>query len=459
MDERIVKFISALRSAGVRISLAESADAFNAVDEMGVRDREAFRLSLRSTLVKDADSIPVFEELFPLFFGNSDTPPLMNLSEDLSPDEADMLAKALRQFNERLREMLERLMRGEQLSQEELERLSKLVGLNQADDLRYREWMAQRMQKALKFQEVREALKELAELMAQMGMDKQRVEQMRQLLQANQQALEDQLRQFAGQRIAENMSEQPPDDSLDGLLNRPFNSLSDKDMDRLRKEVARLAAALRTRVALRQKRAKTGQLDAKATIRANLKHGNVPIEVKHRERTLKPRLVVICDISTSMRSCSELMLTLIYAMQDQISKTHAFAFIDHLEYISPDFEGPESSKAVSSVLDRMPSGYYNTDLGHSLEKFSHEYLDTVDRRTTFIIVGDGRNNYNDPRLDVFNTIARRSRRMIWLTPEAPGLWGTGDSDMLKYAPNCDVILRVSNLAELTTAVDKLLGLS
>jgi uncharacterized protein with von Willebrand factor type A (vWA) domain len=458
MDDRIVKFISALRAAGVRISLAESADAFNAVDEMGIKNRESFRLSLQSTLVKDADNLPVFEELFPLFFGNSDSPPLMDLSDDLSPEEADMLAKALRQFNDRLREMLERLVKGEQLSQEELERLSKLVGLNQAEDLRYREWMVQRMQKALKFQEVREALKELAELMAQMGMDKQRVDQMRQLLQANQQALEDQLRQFAGQRIAENMSEQPPDDSLEGLLNRPFSALNDKDMDRLRKEVSRLAAALRTRVALRQKRAKSGQLDAKATIRANLKHGNVPIDLKHREHSLKPRLVVICDISTSMRSISELMLSLIFAMQDQISKTHAFAFIDHLEFISPDFEGKESQDAVSGVLDRMPSGYYNTDLGNSLDNFTQDYMDTVDRRTTFIIVGDGRNNYNDPRLDLFNTVARRSRRTIWLTPEAPALWGTGDSDMLKYAANCDVILRVSTLAELTAAVDKMLGL-
>jgi uncharacterized protein with von Willebrand factor type A (vWA) domain len=274
-------------------------------------------LSLRSTLVKDSDGIPIFEELFPLFFGNSENPPLMNLSDDLTPDEANMLAEALRQFSEKLRDMLERLMKGEQLSQEELDRLGKLVGLNQADDLRYREWMVQRMQKALRFQEVARRC-ELAELLAQMGMDKQRVEQMRQLLQANQQALEDQLRQYAGQRIADNMSEQPPDDSLEGLLNRPFSSLSDKDMDRLRKEVGRLAAILRTRVALRQKRAKSGQLDAKATIRANLKHGNVPIQLKHRERSLKPRLVVICDVSTSMRSVSELMLSLLsHAGSDQ----------------------------------------------------------------------------------------------------------------------------------------------
>jgi uncharacterized protein with von Willebrand factor type A (vWA) domain len=362
----------------------------------------------------------------------------------------------LRQFNENLRKMLEKLVKGEQLSQQELEHLSKMVGLNQADDMRYREWMVQRMMKALRFKEVQEALKELAELMAQMGMDKERVDQMRQLLHANQKALEDQLRQFSGQRIAENMSERPPEDSLDNLINRPFSSLSDGDMERLRKEVHRLAAALKTRVALRQKRAKNGVLDAKATIRANLKHGSVPIELRHRERTLKPKLVVICDVSTSMRSCSELMLSLIYALQDLISKTHSFAFIDHLEFISPDFVGKQPGEAVNQVLERMPSGYYNTDLGNSLDQFSKEYLDTIDSRTTFIVVGDGRNNYNDPRLDIFNTVARRSRRMIWLNPEAPTLWGSGDSDMLKYAPNCDVILQANTLAELTAAVDKLL---
>jgi uncharacterized protein with von Willebrand factor type A (vWA) domain len=457
MEERIIKFISALRSSGVRVSLAESTDAFNAVDQLGIRDREAFRTSLRATLVKDANGIPIFEELFPLFFGDSDSPPLMNLTDDLTPEEANKLAQALRQFSDQIRKMLERLMQGEQLSQEELNRLSKLVGLNHADDLRYRDWMAQRMQKALRFREVREALQELADMLAQMGMNKQRVEQLRQMLQANQQAMEDQLRQFAGQRIAENMSQQPHDDDLDSLLNRPFSALSDKDMDRLRKEVQRLAAALRSRVALRQKRAKSGQLDAKATIRANLKHGNVPIELKYRERTLKPKLVVICDISTSMRSCSELMLSLLYALQDQISKTHAFAFIDHLEYISPDFEGKDARDAVMKVMDRMPSGYYNTDLGSSLDDFNHDYMDTVDSRTIFLLVGDGRNNYNDPRLDLFNTLSRRSRRTIWLNPETPALWGTGDSDMLKYAPKCDMIFQVGNLAELAAAVDKLLG--
>jgi uncharacterized protein with von Willebrand factor type A (vWA) domain len=456
MEERIAQFIAALRASGVRVSLAESADAFGAVDLMGVQDREAFRLSLRATLIKDASGIPIFEELFPLFFDNPGAPPLFDLSRNLTPEEADMLAQALRQFAQKLRDMLEKLMRGEQLSPEELERLAQVTGLNQAEDLHYREWMARRMERALQFDTVREALEELMELLAQMGMQQERLEQMRQQMLSNQQALSEQIRRFAGQRIAENISQQPPNEGIEALLDRPFSSLSDRDMDRLRDEVRRIAAMLRSRVALRQKRAKTGQLDPKATIRSNLKHGNVPIEIKHRDRQLKPRLVVVCDISTSMRFCSELMLHLIYAMQDQISKTHAFAFIDHLEYISPDFTGNQPREAVNQVLRRMPPGYYSTDLGYSLKNFSHDYMDTVDSRTTFIMVGDGRNNYNNPRIDLFRTIARRSSRTLWLNPESQIQWGTGDSDMLQYAPHCDVILRVSTLAELTAAVDRLL---
>ncbi len=456
MEERILKFIAALRSGGVRISLAESADAFQAVDHLGIQDREAFRLSLRATLVKEAQDIPTFEELFPLFFGG-DEPPLAAGMEDLTPQEAEMLAQALRQFGQRLREMLERLLRGEPLRREELETLGHLVGLHRADQMRYRDWMVRRMMRALQFDQVRQALEELLELLAQMGMTKQRLEQMRRLVQANLQGMEEQLHRYAGQRIAENMGERPPDEAIDALMDRPFQALSDRDMQLLRREVQRLAVALRSRIALRQRRARTGALDAKATLRANLRHGSVPFHIRHRNRHLKPKLVVLCDISTSVRHCSELMLSLLYHLQDLITKTHAFAFIDHLEYITPDFqEHRDAHRAVQQVLRRMPPGHYSTDLGHSLANFAQHYMDTLDSRTTLIMVGDGRNNYHDPRLDLFRQMARRARRAIWLCPEVPLTWGSGDSDLLEYAPLCDAVFHVSTLAELTAAVDRLL---
>ena len=318
MDERMIRFISALRASGVRISLAESADAFQAVDTIGVQDREQFRLSLRATLIKDAGCLPVFDELFPLFFDSADPQGQMfDVTQEMTPEEAQMLAQLLRQFGEQLRQMLEKLLRGEQLSQQELDQLAQITGLNRAQDMRYRDWYAQRMMRALRFKEVQEALREIMELLAKMGVNKQRLEQMRQLIQANQKALEEQISRFAGQKIAENMSEAEPDEAnVDELMDRPFRALSDREMDILRREVRRLANRLRSRIALRQKRAKTGQLDAKATLRANLKNAGVPMEIKHRDHRLKPKLVVICDISTSMRHCSELMLSLVYALQD-----------------------------------------------------------------------------------------------------------------------------------------------
>src|SRR4030042_285524 len=114
MESRILQLIAALRASGARVSLAESAEAFLAVDLMGIQDREQFRLSLRATLIKDVKDIPAFEKLFPLFFG-SGQPPMMggNPSDDLTPEEIQMLVEALKQFAEKLRQRMERLMNGE----------------------------------------------------------------------------------------------------------------------------------------------------------------------------------------------------------------------------------------------------------------------------------------------------------------------------------------------------------
>jgi uncharacterized protein with von Willebrand factor type A (vWA) domain len=374
----------------------------------------------------------------------------------MTPEEAQMLAEALRQFAQNLRQRMERLMSGEPLSRSELEALAQLVGLNQADDLRYQNWMTQRMLRALAFPEVRQALKELMEQLQRMGMNRDRLEQMRAMIQQNMDAMREQIERFAGERIAENLSQKPRGERMDDLFNRPFHALSEEDKKALQREVRRLAAMLRTRIALRQKRAKSGQLDPKATIRRNLKYHGVPMEILHRDRVRKPKIVILCDISTSMRFCSELMLSFLFALQGQVRKTHAFAFIDHLEYISEDFNGSNADEAIASVLWRMPSGHYNTDLGYALQNFQDEYMDTLNGGATLIIVGDGRNNYYDPRLDIFSTMTRRAARTLWLNPEPPHLWH-GDSDMPRYAPLCDSVLKVSNLSELIQAVDSLMA--
>ncbi len=85
MEERTLQFIAALRAQGVRVSLAESADAFLAMQELGIQDRQRFRGSLRATLIKDQRDLPTFERLFDLFFQAEPPPPMQNLLESLSP--------------------------------------------------------------------------------------------------------------------------------------------------------------------------------------------------------------------------------------------------------------------------------------------------------------------------------------------------------------------------------------
>ena len=52
MQKKILEFTNILRKSGIRVSTAESIDAFRALEDLSVDDREIFRDALRSTMVK-----------------------------------------------------------------------------------------------------------------------------------------------------------------------------------------------------------------------------------------------------------------------------------------------------------------------------------------------------------------------------------------------------------------------
>ncbi|RME72638.1 MAG: VWA domain-containing protein [Chloroflexi bacterium] len=484
MEQRMIDFIAGLRAAGVRVSVAESQDAFRAARSVGVLNRRAFHDALLTTLVKEAHDRPIFDQLFPLYFG-TDAPPMLNLTESLSPEEKDLLQKALRALLEQMRrqgdrqnrkpgrpgdgtpsdqlnslwQLLQALLQGQQLGQETLEQAGQQAGLPFADHPGQQNWIQQRMMRQLGMHLLDQLIQQLADMLARMGVGQETIDELVEGMEANREALAEQIGRFVGQSINRQQVQNQPDRQARAadLLHRPFRTLSEHEADLLRQELRRLISQLRSRAALRRKKARVGVLDAKKTIRANLRYGGVPMELQFKTRRLKPKLLLICDVSTSMRPVVDFLLRMIYELQDQVSHARSFAFIDDLESISEDFAEFPPDVAVKTVLTRLRPGYYNTDLGNSLNTLMMRHADAVDRRTTVIFVGDARNNYNDPRLDLMEQIRRRSRRVIWLNPEHPRQWGTGDSDMLAYLPYAHAVHRVSNLAELTAAVDKLLS--
>ena len=455
MEDRIIQFIAAMRAAGVRISLAESQDAARAVTHIGITNRDLFRSALKATLIKDHSDGAIFDKLFPLFF-SAGGPPLTPSSDVLSPDEQTLLRAALRALAGELNDLIRRLLDGKNLSPEELDYYARRLGADRnrrPENVRY---LTRQMLRDMGMDDLVEQIEKLLGQLAQLGFTPEALAQIRELLEQNVQALSEQAEQALGQSLARRLAEQPPDQpSIDELMDRPFGSLSESEAKELRREVARLAAKLRSRAALRQRKGRGPTFDAKTTLRANVRHGGVPFDLRWKKRRLKPKFAIICDVSTSMRPVVDFLLRLMYEMQDQVGRARSFAFIDHIEEVTDEFAAHRPEVAVPVVLHRLPSGYYNTDLGASLAQFVKQHGDAVDGRTTLIICGDGRNNYNDPRLDLIHQLQRRAKRVVWLNPEDNYEWGTGDSDMLHYAPIVDSVHQVANLRQLTEAVDKL----
>jgi uncharacterized protein len=458
MDKRMVDFIRALRAAGVRISLAESQDAMYGTEVVGVGSSDQFRSTLKATLVKEQRDQHIFEYFFPLFF-SSNTPPLQNIPDNLTPQEQDMLQQAMRSMAgqmEALKQLLQQLLDGKPFSQEQLDQMGQQSGLQQGDEMYQRRWFERRMNQQSGLQQLQDMIEELLEQLAEMGMSQESLDQIREMLQENAEGLSEQISQHVGASLAEQMAQQEPKSKPD-LMDVPFSQLGQNEVDDIRDETRRLAARLRSRSALRQKRAKTGTPDPRRTLRANMRYGGTPIELRHRTRHVKPSLVVICDVSTSVRYCTEFLLTLIYELQDQVARTNSFIFINDLVDISMVFKEHDPQAAIQRVLSENRPGYYNTDLGNSLATFKQGHMGLVTGKTTVIILGDGRNNYNDPRLDIASDIHRKSRRLIWFCPEAQAQWGTGDSDMWEYASRSDGVYYVNTLRHLADAVDKILA--
>jgi uncharacterized protein with von Willebrand factor type A (vWA) domain len=317
------------------------------------------------------------------------------------------------------------------------------------------------MMQQMGFGHLEEKMRELVQQLQRMGMSQEAINKLTGMVEANKDALAEQISQQVGRQIGDQLAkrrERRPDDFHGpDLMHKSFDSLSGTETQMLRKEIQRLTAQLRSRAALRRKRGSDGKFDAKGTVRASQRFGGVPFELKFKKNKKKPSLVLICDVSNSMRAAVEFMLRVVYEMHDQVSRVRSFAFYGDLAEITMVMDGQRVEDAIDIAKRGIPSGPWRTDLGASLETFYQYHLSTVDHRTTVMFIGDGRNSYNNPRADLVQDLQRRAKQLVWLNPESQQAWNDGDSDMWSYYPYCDKVFQVRNLAQLSHAIDKMLA--
>jgi hypothetical protein len=174
-------------------------------------------------------------------------------------------------------------------------------------------------------------------------------------------------------------------------------------------------------------------------------------------RDEKPRLVVICDVSLSVRNTARFMLHLLYNLQSRFGQVRTFAFVSDLVEVSGCFAQQGIDEAISTIFN---GGLLDTEVdsnyGHALSQFHRRYLGAVTRQTTVIILGDGRGNRHPPQVWALEDIRRRAKQLIWLSPESRPSWSLGSCDMPLYEPVCHHTEVVRNLQQLGRVTEDLL---
>lgn len=444
MERTLTNFIRALRSSDVRVSTGEALDATRAVALIGYGDRSLLRDSLGCVLAKSAEEKDIHDRLFDLYFSHSD----QRTDTAASPSDSEAESDAPQSAPEDLVGLLQ--SGDESAITTALERAAEAAGI---ENIRFStqvayyaqqiirqmggEGLQQRLLEALQGREPEDEAdaQELIDIRRDLTMRaRERAERAFDVFGAGE------TQQFRDDFAAE----------------KRLNALDRYDMERMKGLIAKIAKRLAVKHSRRRRKRNRGQLDVRRTMRANAGLEGVPFNVIWRQKKKdRPKIVAICDVSGSVAQYVRFLLLLLYSLADAVPDIHAFAFSHRLKPVDDILADNEFEAAMAKIIRELGMG--STDYGQAWSDLKVEHESIIDRRTTVIVLGDGRSNYGDPRADLFRDFAQRAKSMIWLNPEGRALWGTGDSAIPRYLPYCTQMSHVATLKDLERAVDEVLS--
>lgn len=470
-------FIAELRNAGLPVSLTENLDAMEAVKEIPIEDRQAFKYALGATLVKSNSHWRAFETIFEVYF--SLRGPEYSISDDPNVTDEDLWRQVQEQQRqgegkgsggsmdsltpEEIAAMLTRaLMNGDQALMRALARqaVRRFAGMEPGRPVGgtyylYRtlrnldlDNMLDKLMQANRDQ----AHEELTSLEERLEKDEYqtRIEKFKQEVEAEIR------RRLVADRGAEAMAK---------TLRKPlpedveFMHASREEMQSLKKALYPLTRKLAARLTRKRRHGRKGPLDFRNTIRHSMGYGGVPADPKFRyPRPAKPELMVVADISGSVAAFARFTLMLVYAIQGQFSKVRSFVFIDGIDEVTSFFKSTEDiSEAIHRVNTEADVVWVDghSDYGHALDVFWDRYGKDISSKTTVLLLGDARNNYHAPQSWVVKEIRKRARHVYWLNPEPRSYWDTGDSIVGEYGGFTDGVYECRNLRQLERFVEKL----
>jgi hypothetical protein len=460
MEERILEFIGDLRRAELRISTAEALDALAASAEVGLTDRETFKATLASTLVKEARDHETFERIFNLYFLDLEALG-EGLKKALGPEDPrvqDQLDQLIDQDDLDLDELTELLMRGQGSEMEMAIRGgAQGAGLERLMYFLQVGFFSRRISDQFDWSAIERDIEKIMQALEARGLDPGQLARIRNYLELRLEAFRRMIRQHVQRELERRAYRAGEKLTREVLADKPLFALTPDEVAQMKNVVAKLARRIKDALALRQRQEHKGRIDSRRTMRKSLSYDGVPMEIflkrRHRE---KPRLITICDVSDSVRNASRFMLQLVWSLQECFSRVRSYVFVSEIAEVTQAFSTYPVERAIEWALKGAPVDYHcRSDFGYAFNRFATTELESLDRKTTILLLGDARNNYNDPQAWALRLIRERVKGIIWLNPEGQWGWGIGDSVMPLYAPACDIVRECRTIGQLGEVVDNL----
>jgi len=460
VEERILEFIGDLRRAELRISTAEALDALSASAEVGLLDRETFKSTLAATLVKEARDLETFDRIFNLYFLDLEALG-EGLKKALGPEDPkvqDQLDQVLDAENMDLDELTELLMRGQGSEMEMAIRGgAQGAGLERLMYFLQVGYFSRRISDQFDWSAIERDIEKIMQALEAKGLDPGQLARIRNYLELRLEAFRRMIRQHVQRELERRAYRAGEQLTREVLSEKPLFALTPDEVAQMKSVVAKLARRIKDALALRRRQEQKGRIDSRKTIRKSLQYGGVPMEVflkqRHRE---KPRLITVCDVSDSVRNASRFMLQLVWSLQECFSRVRSYVFVSEIAEVTQGFNDYPVERAIEWALKGAPVDYHcRSDFGYAFSRFANTELESLDKKTTILLLGDARNNYNDPQAWALRLIRERVKGIIWLNPEGQWGWGIGDSVMPLYAPSCDIVRECRTIGQLGEVVDNL----
>ncbi|MHA6630825.1 vWA domain-containing protein [Pseudonocardia sichuanensis] len=437
----LVDFVGALRRHGVSVGPGETVDAARVLAVLDMVHREHVREGLAAALLRRSGQREVFDTLFELYFpaalgaGVSEVDvPRVEDAED-GPVDVDAL-----------RDVLADLLRaGDNAALAELARAAvDALGSSGAAGTGVRGASAQPGWSAYQALRVLSPETLLAQILADLRegadddsefADEVRRREIRDRIAAFRKMVTDEVRRRSAEvRGRDQVARSAVPTQTEQV---EFLSAHAEQLTRLRRTVHPLARRLASRLAVRRRHAKRGELDMRRTLRRSMSTGGVPMRPAYRARRPgRPELVVLCDVSGSVAGFSHFTLLLVQALREQFSKVRVFAFVERADEVTHLFDpGAELSGVMQRVLREADVVAFDghSDYGGSFGSFAEHWGDAIGPKSSLLVLGDARTNYRDPNLTVLKRLVGQARHAYWLNPEPRRQWGSGDSAALRYA--------------------------